>query len=163
MTASGSFADCFADFILTAAFECIADPLALRISGKQSANGRGCVKTQSRPLEIDFRLGELSVDIICLLTGRYPLLSHSPASHVVFEGDFWGESVAEFSHSLGQNQSHLVTSFLEDYSLCLCLRASNHWSIEYLLLSAGASKRKTMSARRVKVCPSILKRGCCKA
>ena len=67
-----------------------------------SAFGRGCVKTQKQPLEFDFRLGEFSVEVSCLLTGRYLLVSLSIASHVVFEGDFWGESVAEFSHSLGQ-------------------------------------------------------------
>ena len=59
------------------------------------------MKTQNRPLEIVFRLGELSVEVSCLLTGRYRLVSQSIASHVVLEGDFWGKSVAEFSHSLG--------------------------------------------------------------
>ena len=37
--------------------------------------GRGCVKTQNRPLEIVSRLGELSVEVSCLLTGRYRLVS----------------------------------------------------------------------------------------
>jgi len=58
------------------------------------------VKTQKRPLEIDFRLGESLVEVSCLLTGRYRLLSQSIASNDVFERDFWCESVAEFSHSL---------------------------------------------------------------
>ena len=61
-----------------------------------SAPGRGCVKTQNRPLEIVSKLGEFSVGVSCLLTGRYRLVSQSIASHVVFEGDFWGETVAEF-------------------------------------------------------------------
>jgi len=63
------------------------------------------VKTQNRPLEIVSRLGELSVGVSCLLAGHYRLVSQSIASHVVFEGDFWGESVTEFSHSLGQKRS----------------------------------------------------------
>ncbi len=71
----------------------------LQFSG--SAFGRGGVKTQDRPLEIVSRLGEFSVEVSCLLTGRYRLVSQSIASHVVFEGDFWGEAVPEFSHSLG--------------------------------------------------------------
>ena len=61
-----------------------------------SAFGRGCVKTQNRPLDIVSRLGELSVEVSCLLTGRYRLVSQSIASYVVFEGDFWGENVVEF-------------------------------------------------------------------
>ena len=61
-----------------------------------SAVGRGCVKTQNRPLEIVSKLGEFSVEVSCLLTGRYRLVSQSIASHVVFEGDFWGETVVEF-------------------------------------------------------------------
>ena len=69
-----------------------------------SVSGRGCVKTQYRPLEIVSRLGEFSVDISCLLTGSFRHLSQSIAYHVVFEGDFWGETVAEFSHSLGRKQ-----------------------------------------------------------
>jgi len=67
-----------------------------------SVLGRGCVKTQNRPLEIVSKLREYSVGVSCLLTGRYRLVSQSIASHVVFEGDFWGEIVAEFSHSLGR-------------------------------------------------------------
>ena len=63
---------------------------------RRAANGRGCVKTQNRPLEIVSRLGEFSVEVSCLLTGRYRLVSQSIASHVVFEGDFWGETVVEF-------------------------------------------------------------------
>ena len=58
------------------------------------------MKTQNRPLEIVFRLGELSVEVSCILTGRYRFVSQSITSHVVFEGDSWGETVAEFSHSL---------------------------------------------------------------
>ena len=61
-----------------------------------SSLGRDCVKTQNRPLEIVSKLGEFSVGVSCLLTGRYRLVSQSIASHVVFEGDFWGETVAEF-------------------------------------------------------------------
>ena len=61
-----------------------------------TATGRGCVKTQNRPLEIVSKLGEFSVEVSCLLTGRYRLVSQSIASHVVFEGDFWGETVVEF-------------------------------------------------------------------
>ena len=63
---------------------------------RPAAFGRGCVKTQNRPLEIVSKLGEFSVEVSCLLTGRYRLVSQSIASHVVFEGDFWGETVAEF-------------------------------------------------------------------
>ncbi len=58
--------------------------------------GRGCVKTQNRLLEIVSKLGEFSVEVSCLLTGWYRLVSQSIASHVVFEGDFWGEIVVEF-------------------------------------------------------------------
>jgi len=60
------------------------------------------VKTQKRPPETASKLGEFSVEVSCLLTARYRLVSQSAASHVVFEGDFWGETVVEFSHSLGQ-------------------------------------------------------------
>ncbi len=67
-----------------------------------SANGRGCVKTQNRPLEIVSKLGEFSVEVSCLLTGRYRLVSQSIASYVVFADDFWGETVPEFSHSLSR-------------------------------------------------------------
>jgi len=63
------------------------------------------VKTQERPLEIDFRLGEFSVEVSRLLTGRYWLLGQSTDSHDIFEGDFWGETVAEFSHSLGHKRT----------------------------------------------------------
>ena len=51
---------------------------------------------KDRPLEIVFRLGELAVEVSCLPTDRYRLVSQSIASHVVFEGDFWGETVVEF-------------------------------------------------------------------
>jgi hypothetical protein len=64
--------------------------------------GRGCVKTQNRSLEIVSKLGEFSVEVSCLLTRRYRLVSQSIASHGVFEGDFWGDTVVEFSHSLGR-------------------------------------------------------------
>ena len=67
------------------------------------------MKTPNRPLEIVSTLGEFSVEVSCLLTGRYRLVSQSIASHVVFEGDFWGETVVEFSHSLGRTES--VTLF----------------------------------------------------
>jgi hypothetical protein len=82
-------------------------PIAVVQTGRKqlilgAANGRGCVKTQNRPLEIVSRLGELSVEVSCLLTGRYRLVIQSTASNVVFEGDLWGETVAEFLHSLGQ-------------------------------------------------------------
>ena len=63
------------------------------------------MKTRNRPLEIVSRLGEFSVEVSCLLTGRYRLVSQSIASHVVFEGDFSGETGSEFSHSLGQKQT----------------------------------------------------------
>jgi len=63
------------------------------------------VKTQNRSLEIVSKLSEFSVEVSCLLTRRYRLVSQSIASHVVFEGDFWGDTVVEFSHSLGQKQS----------------------------------------------------------
>ena len=76
-----------------------------------SASGRGCVKTRNRPLEIVSTLGELSVEVSCLLTGRCRLVSESIASHVVFEGDFWGEIVAEFSHSLGRKQTVELVTF----------------------------------------------------
>ena len=61
-----------------------------------SASGRGCVKTQNRPLETASKIGDFSVEVSCLLTARYRLVSQSIASHVVFEGDFWGEKVVEF-------------------------------------------------------------------
>ncbi len=67
-------------------------------------SGRGCVKTQKRSLEIVSKLGEFSVEASFLITARYRHASQSIASHVVFEGDFWGETVVEFSHSLGQKQ-----------------------------------------------------------
>ena len=50
-----------------------------------AAYGRGCVKTQNRPLEIVSKLGEFSVEVSCLLTGRYRLVSQSIASHVVLK------------------------------------------------------------------------------
>ena len=78
----------------------LSSKAAVQITEKSSiskaAYGRGCVKTQNRPLEIVSKLGEISVEVSCLLTGRYRLVSQSIASHVVFEGDFWGETVAEF-------------------------------------------------------------------
>jgi hypothetical protein len=60
------------------------------------------VKTQKRPPETASKLGEFSVEVSCSITARYRLVSQSVASHVVFEGDFWGETIVEFSHSLGQ-------------------------------------------------------------
>ena len=54
------------------------------------------MKTLIRPLEIVSKLGEFSVEVSCLLAGRYLLVSQLIASHVVFEGDFWGENVVEF-------------------------------------------------------------------
>ncbi len=54
------------------------------------------MKTQNRPIEIVSKLSEFSVEVSCLLTGRYRLVSQSIASHVVFEGDFWGETVVKF-------------------------------------------------------------------
>ncbi len=66
------------------------------------------MKTRNRPLEIVFRLREFSVEVSCLLTGRYRLVSQSTASHVVFEDDLWGEAVAEFSHSLGQERTSIA-------------------------------------------------------
>jgi hypothetical protein len=44
----------------------------------------------------------LSGEVSCLLTERYQLVSQSIASHVVFEGDFGGETVVEFSQTLGR-------------------------------------------------------------
>ena len=70
-----------------------------------SAYGRGCVKTGIQPLEIVSKPGEFSVEVSCLLTGRYRLVSQSIASHVVFEGDFWGDTVVVFSHGLGQKRT----------------------------------------------------------
>ena len=60
------------------------------------------MKTLIRPLEIVSKLGEISVEVSCLLAGRYLLVSQSITSHVVFEGDFWGATDEEFSHSLGR-------------------------------------------------------------
>ena len=68
----------------------------VRTGSRPSAFGRGCVKTQNRPLEIVSKLGKFSVEVVCLVTWRYRLVSQSIACHVVFEGDFWGEIVAEF-------------------------------------------------------------------
>jgi hypothetical protein len=76
-----------------------------------TASGRGWVKTQNRPIEIVSKLGEFSVEVSCLLTARYRLVSQSAASHVVFEGDFWGETVVEFSHSLGRNRPFRIMIF----------------------------------------------------
>ncbi len=78
-----------------------------------SASGRGCVKTQNQPLEIVSRLGEFSVEVSCLLTGCYRLISQSIASHVVFEGDFWGETVPGFSHSLGRKRPIISAIFTQ--------------------------------------------------
>ena len=75
-----------------------------------SAPGRGCVKTQDRPLEIVSKLGEFSVELSCLLTGRYRLVSQSIASYAVFEGDFWGETDVEFSHSLGRKRTLYIAN-----------------------------------------------------
>ena len=63
------------------------------------------MKTQDRPLEIVSKLDEFSVEVSCLLTGQYRLVSQSIASYVVFEGDFWGAIDEEFSHRLGQKRS----------------------------------------------------------
>ncbi len=63
------------------------------------------MKTRNRPLEIVSTLGEFSVEVSCLLTGRDRLVGQLITSHVVFEDDLWGEAVAEFSHSLGQKQT----------------------------------------------------------
>ena len=76
--------------------------MLIALTLRMAASGRGCVKTRNRPLEIVSRLREFSVEVSCLLTGRYRLVGQSIASHVVFEGDFWGETVPEFSHSLGR-------------------------------------------------------------
>ncbi len=54
------------------------------------------MKTQKRPPETASKLGEFSVEVSWLLTARYRLVNQSVASHVVFEGDFWDEIVAEF-------------------------------------------------------------------
>ncbi len=83
-----------------------------------AASGRGCVKTQNRPFEIVSTLGDFSVEVSCLLTGRYRLVSQSVASHVVFEVDFRGETVAEFSHSLGHKRSFAFSMFLARRRVC---------------------------------------------
>ena len=62
------------------------------------------MNTQNRLLEIVSKLGDFSIEVSCLLTGRYRLVSQSIAAHVVFEGDFWGATVVEFSHGLGRKQ-----------------------------------------------------------
>jgi len=64
---------------------------------------------------------------------------------------------------LTRKETEAVQKNYPSYSPRLSVRALNHWSIEYLSFPAGASRRNTMSARRVKVCPSISKRGCCRA
>ena len=69
------------------------------------------MKTQDRPLEIVSKLGEFSVELSCLLTGRYRLVSQSIASYAVFEGDFWGETDVEFSHSLGRKRTSDFVNF----------------------------------------------------
>jgi hypothetical protein len=81
----------------------IASPSFLKPT--EAASGRGCVKTQERPLEVNFRLGDFSVKVSRLLAGRYRLLSQLVASNDVFERDFWGEIVVTFSHSLGRKRS----------------------------------------------------------
>ena len=50
----------------------------------------------NQPREIVSKLGELSVEVSCSLIGRYRFVSQSITSHVVFEGDFWGQTVVEF-------------------------------------------------------------------
>ncbi len=77
-------------------------PILALVELVMSASGRGCVKTQNRPFEIVSTLGDFSVEVSCLLTGRFRLVSQSIACHVVFKGDFRGEIAAEFSHSLGR-------------------------------------------------------------
>ena len=96
----------------------IAEKVGARSAGSTSAaqamDGRGCVKTQNRLHEIVFRLRQFSVETSGLPTGRHRLISHLTASRGVFDGDSWGETVAEFSHSLGQErplQQTLVISF----------------------------------------------------
>ncbi len=69
------------------------------------------MKTQDRPLEIVSKLGEFSIEVSCLLTERYRLVSQSIASYVVFEGDFWGATDVEFSHSLGRKRTLIPTVF----------------------------------------------------
>ena len=70
------------------------------------------MKTQNRLSEIVSTLADFSVEVSCLLTGRYRLVSQSIASHVVFEGDFWGAPDEEFSHSLGQKQTFELPNHL---------------------------------------------------
>ncbi len=80
------------------------------------------MKTQNRPLEIVFKRGEFSIEVNCLMTGRDRLVSQSIASYDVFEGDFWGESVAEFSHSLDPKQtSTRRNSFGQGATNSLCV------------------------------------------
>ena len=69
-----------------------------------TAMGRGCVKTQKRPLEIDFKLGKLSVEDRRLLTGPYRHWSRSTVFDATFDSDFCHVTGAEFSHSLGNKQ-----------------------------------------------------------
>ena len=69
------------------------------------------MKTQIRPLEIVSKLGKFSVEVSCLLAGRYLLVSQSITSHVVFEGDFWSATDEEFSHSLGRKRTVISLIF----------------------------------------------------
>ena len=64
--------------------------------------GPGCVKTQKRPPEIDFRLPSFSVEVNGLLGFRYVTGSPSKPFHWVFEYDLSRRTAQEFSHSLGQ-------------------------------------------------------------
>ncbi len=80
------------------------------------------MKTQERPLEVDFRLGDFSVEVSRLLAGRYRLLSQFVASNDVFERDFWGEIVVTFSHSLGRLQL-LISAVLEQIKRPLSRKA----------------------------------------
>ena len=87
-----------------------------------SALGPGCVKTRNRPLEIVFKLGIFWVEVNRLLTGRYRLVSRSIASHVVFESDFWGAIVSEFSHSLGRKRT-VILLIIERFEWPLWVKA----------------------------------------
>ena len=73
--------------------------------GITSASGRGCVKTQIWPPEIDFKLPGFSVEVRCLLGFRYFTSSPSTPFHWVFEDELSRCTTQEFSHSLGRKRT----------------------------------------------------------
>jgi hypothetical protein len=54
---------------------------------------------------------EFLVEASCLLAIRCRLVSQLIASHVIFEGNFWGATVVEFLHSLGRKLPVKVPNF----------------------------------------------------